>query len=116
MAKVPSRSDPDYEMYEKVSKWNREMECIPSWSEMLEYEYVRLRGEINMVSGDLQRYAFDHCLYHLVNWIQRCRENKISLWASYVKVGNCTQKRTVRTGQSGSRTRSRPRSTRANSL
>jgi hypothetical protein len=75
--------DPEFGVYAEVVKWNNTILCLPTWEEILEYEYVRQRGEINMLTEDVQRYAFDHGLYALVTWWQRCKEARISPWKMY---------------------------------
>ena len=75
----PKQIDQIYPTYSKIKRQIDQMECIPSWEEILEYEYVRQSGKFNMFERDnIQRYAYDSGLYHLVNWIQRCKEFKRS--------------------------------------
>ena len=70
-------------MYVKAKKWDALYKCIPTWQEMLEFEYVRQRGEINMLDGGLQRYAYDRGLYSMVTWLERCKENHVPFIKTY---------------------------------
>jgi hypothetical protein len=79
---IPVPGDPDHTMYLKAKRWDDRMRCMPTWDEILEYEYVRQRGEINMLYG-LSRYAFDRGLYALFEWIGRCSDHDMSLWDIY---------------------------------
>lgn len=68
------KDHPCHSVFEDIADWHNTMECVPAWEEILEIEYVRQRGELNMFSGELQRYCFDRGLYAAVNWIQRCKD------------------------------------------
>ncbi len=68
--------DPDFGVFTKVASWHMLIESLPTWDEMIEIEYVRQKGDVNMF-GDWQRYAFEKGLYKAVIWIQRCNDNKI---------------------------------------
>ncbi len=81
--RIPQHGDPDYDMFIKAQKWDALFKCIPTWQEMLEFEYVRQRGEINMLSGEIQRYAFDRGLYSMVTWLERCKEHRVPFIRTY---------------------------------
>ena len=69
------KNQPAKKLYEDVLKWNDTMECVPTWEELLEVEYIRQRGELNMITENVTQYAFDHGLYNAVCWYERCREH-----------------------------------------
>jgi hypothetical protein len=72
-------NDPCYEAYQKMKKLIDNVNSLPDWETMIEYEYVRQTGDINMLGFDrLQRYAFDRSLYNLVTWLQECKEMNIA--------------------------------------
>jgi phosphopentomutase len=75
--------DPEYDTYKNIAQWNNTMECVPDWDEILEYEYVRQRGEINMITENVQRYAYDRGLYACVTWLQRCKDAHVGHWKIY---------------------------------
>lgn len=75
----PKPSDQIYPTYSKIKRQINQVECLPTWEEILEYEHVRQEGKYNMFeAGNVMRYAFDSGLYNLVNWLQRCKELKQS--------------------------------------
>ncbi len=78
-----SKDDPSRGVFEEVAKWNNTIECLPTWDELLEVEYVRQRGELNMFSGELQRYCFDRGLYNAVEWYERCKSARIHPFQLY---------------------------------
>lgn len=73
--------DPHWGVYEELARWCKCVECIPEWDEILEVEYVRQRGDLNMLDGRLTRYCYDNGLYHATNWLVRCKEWGLS-WPS----------------------------------
>lgn len=78
------QSDPSRKVFESVAQWNNTVTCLPTWHELIEFEYIRQRGELNMLgTTSVQRYAYDRGLYHCVNWLQRCIEAKISVTQLY---------------------------------
>ena len=94
MAREQTKSgDPEYGVFTEVVKWNNTMECIPSWAEFLECEYIRERGEINMITESVQRYAYDRGLYNVVIWFQRCKDARISPWTLYDAALNLYEKK-----------------------
>ena len=66
--------DPEYEVRRQAIEWNNSMECIPTWDEILEVEYVRQRGEINMITDDVIGYCASRGLFNAVGWLWRCKE------------------------------------------
>lgn len=73
------------DVYEDVRKWNNLVVCMPTWEEIREVEYVRQRGEINMVTDDLETYCWNRALMDAVAWIQRCKKARI-FWGQYYKI------------------------------
>lgn len=61
-----------------VTEWNQTMSSVPSWKQILEFEYIRQTGKLNMITDNVQRWAYDNGLYNVVNWYELCRENKTS--------------------------------------
>lgn len=78
MEQHPKPGDPEYKAFVRVAQWNNAVVCLPTWEEFRELEYIRCRGEINMISENVQRWAYDHGLYSCVNWLQRCKEGRVS--------------------------------------
>ena len=66
----------------KFAITNEAFACIPTWEEILEVEYVRDRGEINMLTGGLLTYCHNRGLTNAVAWLERCKEAKV-FWGTY---------------------------------
>jgi len=78
------KSDPSRKVFEEVAKWNNTIESLPEWEEVLEFEYIRQKGEINMLGfHTVQRWAYDRGLYNAVTWMQRCKDAGISYTQLY---------------------------------
>lgn len=60
--------------------------CIPEWEELLEFEYAREKGEVNMITDNILKYALDHGLVLMACWLQRCVENKVA-WITVIDIG-----------------------------
>lgn len=65
-------------MRREVVEWHNTMECLPTFEEFRELEYLRQTGKFNMYTDDIVRGAFDHGLYEATSWLIRCREGHIS--------------------------------------
>ncbi len=72
------KSDPSYGVFVEVAKWNNTIECMPEWEELLEYEYIRQRGLINMFDN-VGQHAYDTGLLNACVWVMRCQEARISV-------------------------------------
>lgn len=72
-----SKDDPCRGVFEEVARWNNTVACLPSWNELLEVEYVRSRGEVNMFTDNVARYCFDRGLLNAFEWYERCRIARI---------------------------------------
>lgn len=85
MAKTTVDSkDQVFPTYSKIKNQIDELECFPTWEEILEFEYVRRSGKYNMFEfHNVQRYAYDSGLYNVVNWLQRCKDKKQSYTRLY---------------------------------
>ncbi len=70
------------EVFKGVVDWNNKIVCLPTWEEILEIEYVRSRGQINMASRKLETYCWNKALIHAAAWIQRCKKARI-FWGHY---------------------------------
>jgi hypothetical protein len=66
------------EMRRKAIEWHNTMECLPTFEELREVEYIRQRGEHNMFIDNITRIAYDWGLYDAVCWLHRCKEARIS--------------------------------------
>ena len=66
----------------KIAAWHNTFACRPTWDEILEIEYVRSRGEINMISSDLENYCWNRGLVHAAEWIARCKRAR-TFWGGY---------------------------------
>lgn len=78
---------------DEVRRWDAEMKCLPTKEEIFEFEIVRSEGKYNMFERDnVQRYAFETGLYHLVNWIERCKEHRISHLSMFNKAFAAAEK------------------------
>ena len=70
------------DVFNDVLKWDRKWRAFPAFEEILEYEFLRREGSINMLSLSIP-YAADRGLYNLAAWIHRCLKNKVSMYVLY---------------------------------
>lgn len=66
----------------QVKEFYTDVECFPEWEEILELEYARQTGDINMVTDNVTQYCYDHGLLNATSWLMRCHENRKS-WIKY---------------------------------
>ena len=59
-----------------VRDWDRTCKALPTWEEMLQVEYVRQRGEINMITDNVYQYCSQNGLSLAMAWYRKCSENK----------------------------------------
>lgn len=76
----------DTDFYKTLVAFGVELECCPSWEEIRQVEYVRQRGEINMITENVARWCLDHGLYECAEWIVRCQDHKKFWGGIYDKV------------------------------
>lgn len=75
------------EIYEKMKSLIDNVNCLPDWETMIEYEFIRQEGKFNMFSfcsNEVQRHAFDNGLYHFVTWVEQIRESRATNIISYL--------------------------------
>lgn len=78
---------------DEVRRWDAEMKCLPTKEEIFEFEIVRSEGKYNMFERDnVQRYAFETGLYHLVTWIERCKEHRLGYLSMFNKAVAAAEK------------------------
>lgn len=82
-------SDPTAEVKQSVLRWHLETLTFPTWQEVLEFEYLRRFGNINMfIVGDMIEACIKHGLHHALNWFERVKNVKAtpsSIFGSAVK-------------------------------
>lgn len=71
---------------EQIDTWNRDVLSVPTWNEILQFEYVRQSGKLNMFTDNVFKHAIDAGLFDLVDWYLRCKENNTSPLQMYSKV------------------------------
>lgn len=67
------RPDPAEGVKRLVEKWNVDVICTPTWEELLEVEYVRRYGNINMFTGDVEEKCRQLGLNNAIAWFQRIK-------------------------------------------
>lgn len=76
---MSSLKDSYDEVHNKMKTLINNVDCLPDWETMVEYEYIRQEGKFNMfsfASDVVQRHAFDCGLYHYVTWVEQVKESK----------------------------------------
>jgi hypothetical protein len=68
------RADPSEAVKRTVIKWHLDTMSLPSWDELLEMEYVRVHGNINMFTDDVIFHCRERGLMHAVAWYERLRQ------------------------------------------
>ena len=69
MSDMIKPGDPSWGVYQSVERWDALFDSLPTWDEMLEVEYIRQRGEINMLTQNVARWAHEHELFHAFVWL-----------------------------------------------
>lgn len=83
MTDHPKPGDPEYEVFKDVVAWSNGIVCIPDRNELLELEYVRQSGKINMFSGQLAKYCMNVGMFAAADWLSRCKTsstNPFRIW------------------------------------
>jgi hypothetical protein len=65
--------DPDEGIKKLVEQWQQDVVCFPSWEELLELEYVRRFGDINMFTDDVTQFCVTRGLANAAGWLQRLK-------------------------------------------
>lgn len=65
------RPDPSENVKKDVIKWYRDILCFPTWEELLEVEYVRQLGKLNMFTDDIVAFCMKNGLLNAVAWYRR---------------------------------------------
>lgn len=70
-------SDPTAEVKKSVLRWHFETLTFPTWQEVLEFEYLRRFGNINMfIVGDVIAACVKHGLLDALHWFERTKSVK----------------------------------------
>lgn len=84
---MSSLTDSYYEIHNKMKTLINDVDCLPDWETMVEYEFIRQEGKFNMFSfcsNQVQRHAFDCGLYHFVTWVEQIRKSRSTNIISYL--------------------------------
>lgn len=73
---MPTPSDPFEDIKKILVEWFRNTLCFPSWEEILEVEYVKRQGEINMFTDDVVKYCQQKGLKNAVAWYRRLSQTQ----------------------------------------
>ncbi len=73
-ALVMERADPAEGVKRAVIKWHLDVLSWPTWDELLEVEYVRVHGNINMFTDDVLGFCRERGLLHAVEWYERLHQ------------------------------------------
>lgn len=81
--KQTTSGDPEYGVFKVIAGQLNAIAAMPTWEEILEVEYIRESGRVNMLTDNVTRHAFDLGLHGAVEWLERCREARIAPWTAY---------------------------------
>jgi hypothetical protein len=65
--------DPDEGVRKLFEEWQQDVVCFPSWNELLELEYVRRYGDINMFTDDVIMFCETRGLSNAAAWLKRLK-------------------------------------------
>lgn len=65
--------DPDEGVRKLVEQWQQDVVCFPTWEELLELEYVRRFGDINMFTDDITIFCDTRGLTNAASWLRRLK-------------------------------------------
>ena len=70
-------TDPAEGVKQLVKQWHIDITCIPTWEEVLEIEYLRRFGEINMFTDDVVQTCRNLGLVNGQAWFSRLKLMKV---------------------------------------
>lgn len=69
--------DPSAGVARLVKQWHLDTVCWPTWEELLEVEYLRRFGNINMFTDDVVTHCKRRGLTQGESWLQRLKDARV---------------------------------------
>lgn len=69
--------DPDEGIRKLVEQWQQDVVCFPTWEELLELEYVRRFGDINMFTDEVTLFCQTRGLNNAAAWLKRLKSASV---------------------------------------